>query len=501
MVGELETHLTQAQRPLTDAPHTGAAGGSACGDMVRIALRVEGERVTAAEFEVEGCAAARAATGAVTALAEGAPLLEAARLTAHEVAEALGGLTPAGRHGAELAADALHRALGAAVRDGAAAAAPREGRVAVALSGGVDSAVAAHLLRTEGRDVVAVTLELWADPATDGGRSCCSPAAVLGARALAHSMGLPHFTLDMREAFRAEVVDPFLDAHAAGSTPNPCVRCNGLVRFDAMLDAAAALGAGELATGHYARVRDDGDGPLLRAADSAEKDQSYMLARLAPERLARLRFPLGELAKPHVRDLARAAALPVAERRERQDLCFVAGLGPRGFLRRHGGSRLSERPGEIVDRAGRSVGRHDGQHLFTVGQRRGLGVAAAEPLFVLAKDAPRNRVVVGPRDELAATRVSVENARLHRPGGRVRAVKLRYQAKAVGCRIGGNPPAGEHARLELSLDQPVDAVAPGQTAVLLDGDLVVGEATIAKAPAEERSPSAGGATTASSRPS
>jgi tRNA-specific 2-thiouridylase len=274
-----------------------------------------------------------------------------------------------------------------------------------------------------------------------------------------------------------------------------------LVRFDAMLDAADALGAGELATGHYARVRDDGEGPLLRAADSAEKDQSYMLARLAPERLARLRFPLGELAKPHVRDLARAAALPVAERRESQDLCFVAGLGPRGFLRRHGGSRLSERPGEIVDRAGRSVGRHDGQHLFTVGQRRGLGVAAAEPLFVLAKDAPRNRVVVGPRDELAATRVSVENARLHRPGGRVRAVKLRYQAKAVGCRIGGNPPAGEHARLELSLDQPVDAVAPGQTAVLLDGDLVVGEATIAKAPAEERSPSAGGASTASSRPS
>ena len=482
MVGELERHLTQPQRPLADTKHSGAAGGSACGDLVRVGLRVAGERVTAAGFEAEGCAAARAAAGAVAELAEGAALVEAARLTAHDVAEALGGLTPAGRHGAELAADAFHRALGAAVRDGAAAVAPREGRVAVALSGGVDSAVAAHLLRAQGRDVVAVTLELWADPSTDGERSCCSPAAVLGARALAHSMGLPHFTLDMREAFRADVVGPFLDAHAAGRTPNPCVRCNGLVRFDAMLDAADALGAGELATGHYARLHDDGEGPLLRAADSVEKDQSYMLARLAPERLARLCFPLGELAKPDVRDLARAAALPVAERRESQDLCFVAGLGPRGFLRRHGGRRLAERPGEIVDSAGRPLGRHDGQHLFTVGQRRGLGVAATEPLFVLAKDARRNRVVVGPRDELAATRVRVENARLHRPGARVRAVKLRYHSKAVGCRIGGDPPAGDHPRLELSLDHPVEAVAPGQAAVLLDGDLVVGEATIAEAP-------------------
>ena len=408
----------------------------------------------------------------------------------------------------------------------AASAAPREGRVAVALSGGVDSAVAAHLLCAEGHDVVAVTLELWADPSTDGERSCCSPAAVLGARALAHSMGLAHFTIRIWQGddlllgiesgisiaenpqfrfdyrpngstnFRAEVVDPFLDAHAAGRTPNPCVRCNGRVRFDAMLDAATALGAGELATGHYARVRDDGEGPLLRAAASADKDQSYMLARLPSEGLARLRFPLGELAKPQVRDLARAAALGVAEQRESQDLCFVAGLGPRGFLRRHGGRRLAERPGEIVDRAGRRVGRHDGQHLFTVGQRRGLGVAAEEPLFVLSKDAARNRVVVGPRDELAATRVRVENARLHRPGARVRAVKLRYRAKAVGCRIGGDPPAGDHATLELSLDHPVDSVAPGQAAVLLDGDLVVGEATISgPVPREERSPSVGRAST------
>ena len=187
------------------------------------------------------------------------------------------------------------------------------------------------------------------------------------------------------------------------------------------------------------------------------------------------------MSKPHVRDVAREAALPVAEKRESQDLCFVAGLGPRGFIRRHGGRRLAERRGDIVDRAGRRLGGHDGQHLFTVGQRRGLGVAAEEPLYVLSKDAAHNQVVVGPRDQLGATRVSVEDARLHRRGDRVSAVKLRYRSRAVGCRVQGDPSAGDHAALELSLERPVEAVAPGQAAVLLDGDLVVGEATITRA--------------------
>jgi tRNA-specific 2-thiouridylase len=445
---------------------------------LHVTLDVRGGRVSGVQCELEGCGALRAAAEGLSELVEGAELLDAGRINAADLAEAAGGLTPAGRHGAELAADALHRALGAAVRDGESGVAPVPGRVAVGLSGGVDSAVAAHLLRDAGHDVVALTLELWSDPATDGERSCCSPSAVIGARALAHSMGLPHFTLDLRDAFRAEVVDPFLDAHAGGTTPNPCVRCNGQVRFDSMLDAAELIGAGELATGHYARVREDEEGPLLCAAQNGDKDQSYMLARLSSQRLSRLRFPLGELTKPQVRELARDAALPVAEKRESQDLCFVAGLGARGFVRRHGGRRLAERRGDIVDRAGRRVGGHDGQHLFTVGQRRGLGVAAEEPLFVLAKDARRNRVVVGPRDQLGATRVRVENARLHRRGDRVGSVKLRYRSAAVGCRVSGEPAAGDHAALELSLDRPVEAVAPGQAAVLLDGDLVVGEATI-----------------------
>jgi tRNA-specific 2-thiouridylase len=341
------------------------------------------------------------------------------------------------------------------------------------MSGGVDSAAAAQLALDAGDEVVAVTLELWSDPATDGERSCCSPQAVIGARALAHRMGIPHVTLDLRERFRAKVVDRFLDGYAAGLTPNPCVRCNGEVRFDAMLDLAGTLGAARLATGHYARIARDAHGPLVRAAVDPRKDQSYMLAKLDPALLDRLSFPLGGLTKDAVRALARDAGLPVADKRESQDLCFVAGLGGRAFLRRHGGPRL-RRAGEIVDHDGRVLGRHEGQHEFTVGQRRGLGLPSPEPLYVLEKDAATGRVVVGPREELAASAVSLTGARLHRPASDVRSVRLRYHAAPLPCRVADD--AG--TRLRLELERPAEAVAPGQLACLLAGDLVVGHGTI-----------------------
>src|SRR3954454_7458089 len=275
--------------PRGDVPagaHTGAAGGAACGDLVRVSLAVEGDRVRAAGADAAGCGAALACASAAAALVDGRAVLEAARVTSADVAAELGGLSGSRLHAAELAADALHRALGAAVRaDGTAA--PAGGRTLVAMSGGVDSAVAALLCAP---DAIGVTLELWASPENDAEASCCSASAVRGARALAHGMGLPHFTLDLRAEFRAGVVDPWLRDHEAGLTPNPCVRCNGFVRLDAMLAFAERLGcAGGLATGHYARLTDDG---LLRAAADPAKDQAYMLAFMSREALARMRFPL-----------------------------------------------------------------------------------------------------------------------------------------------------------------------------------------------------------------
>ena len=449
--------------------HDGAAGGAACGDLIRFSLAVEGERVVGAGFEASGCGAMTAAGSAAVTLVDGEHVLDAARVSPQAIAAELGGLSPGKFHAADLACDALHRALGAAARAGAAVT-HDEGRVLVAMSGGVDSAVAALLA---GDDAAAVTLELWADPEHDAESSCCSAHAVRLARSLAHRMGLPHFTLDLRAEFRAGVVEPFLAGYGGGETPNPCVGCNGHVRLDAMVEFADRLGAATLATGHYARTTEDG---LLRAAADPAKDQTYMLAAVAPGTLSRLRFPLGELTKPEVRALAAEAELPVASKAESQDLCFLAGTGTTAFLARQGD--LPDTPGDLVDQAGRVLGRHDGHHRFTVGQRRGLRLGAPEPLYVLAKDAASNRVTVGPREALATQAVAVRGARLLCAGAEVDAVKLRYRSRAVPCRVAGDLGPGLHRRLELALDDPVDGAAPGQTACLLRGDVVVGYGTI-----------------------
>ena len=455
----------------------GAAGGAVCGDLIRLSLALRDGLIEGASFSAEGCAAARAAGAAAAELVDGEPVLGAARIDAEAIAQALGGLGPQGRHAAELAADALHRALAAAAGSTAELAAPPASgeRVLVALSGGVDSAVAALRERERGAEVVAVTLKLWADRRTDATRSCCSPLAVLGARGLAHGIGIPHLTLDLEPQFRARVVDGFIAGYRAGRTPNPCVACNGELRIDAMLALADRLGCSALATGHYARLVDDGAGPLLSTAADPAKDQSYMLSGLRPRTLARLRFPLAELSKGEVRELAAAASLPVAGKAESQDLCFLAGEGKRRFLARHGG--LGERTGAIVDSAGRRLGEHPGHHNFTVGQRRGLGLASAAPLYVLATEADANQVVVGSREQLARTTVRVREATLHRPGGRVDRVRLRYHAAPLACET-ARVPAGEHAELELELAEPAYGVAPGQTACLMSGEAVVGRATI-----------------------
>jgi tRNA-specific 2-thiouridylase len=472
----IEHYLSDRSRrgPAPSGSHSGSAGGAPCGDLVRISLLAPAGRLERVSFDAEGCAASGAAAAATAELADGATVLEAARIDPDRISSELGGLAPTHRHAAELAADALHRALSSLTASGAPLAERRPGRVLVALSGGVDSAVAALLERERGAEVAAVTLKLWADPATDGERSCCSPEAVLRARRLAHGLGIPHLTLDLQGEFRAGVVDPFLHGYAEGRTPNPCVLCNGEVRIDAMIALAERLGAEALATGHYARIADDGEGPLLAAPADAAKDQTYMLSALRPGSLARLRFPLSELTKPEVRRIAADAGLEVAGRAESQDLCFLAGQGKRRFLRRHAG--LGERSGELVDRSGRVLGTHRGHHNFTVGQRRGLGVAAPEPLYVLKKDADANTVVVGTREQLRTSQVRIRGARLHRESARVNSVRLRYHAQVRPCTVELDPGSGGGTVL---LSEPVEGVAPGQLACLMDDDLVVGHGTIA----------------------
>jgi tRNA-specific 2-thiouridylase len=467
-----------------EAACTGAAGGAACGDLVRISVAVDRHcpdgGIVDAGFDASGCGAAIAAGSAAVWLVRGGGLLAAARVGAPEIAAELGGLSPAKLHAAELAADALHRALGWAAR-APASLAPSPSRALVAMSGGVDSAVAALLVAEGGGETVGVTLELWSDPHNDGERSCCSAQAVRSAREIAHGMGMAHFSIDLREEFRAGVVDGWLADHAAGLTPNPCVRCNGTVRLDAMLDLAERLGARTLATGHYARKDAPPDRePLLRVAVDGGKDQSYALAALAPRSLARLRFPLGELTKPEVRERAARAGLEVARRPDSQDLCFLAGTGREDFLARHGG--LTRRQGAVIDRDGRELGEHGGVHTVTVGQRHGLGIGGVGgPLYVIATDAKANTVTVGSREQLRTDRVGVRDVTLHRDGACVDGVKVRYRGRRMPCRLEGSPRAGAHERVEVRMLEQIERTAPGQMACLYAGDVIVGHGTIALA--------------------
>jgi tRNA-specific 2-thiouridylase len=363
--------------------------------------------------------------------------------------------------GETLPVDALANALAPAVcaeRD--------ERRTAVAMSGGVDSAVA--LLRA-GEHAVGVTLRLWLDPAgPDAERACCSPDAVIAARQTCHNLGLPHVTLDLREAFRRAVVTPFVRGYARGETPNPCFRCNGSFRFAELLAFADRIGAARLSTGHYARIVERDGKKLLARATDASKDQSYMLARLDPKLLRRVWFPLGEQTKDETRAEAAAAGLAVARRPDSQEACFLAGDDYRAFLGRQG---LAGADGPIVDEEGTELGRHGGYWRFTPGQRRGLGVAASEPLYALRTEPASNTVVVGPRSALAQREVSVRG-RLFLPVDRA-AAKLRYRSPAVGASV--EQASGGFA---LRLDEPAHGVARGQAAVLYDGDVVVGSGLV-----------------------
>jgi tRNA-specific 2-thiouridylase len=355
-------------------------------------------------------------------------------------------------------------------------------RVVVAMSGGVDSSVAAALLVEQGYEVSGVMMRLWAEGngAEMSANRCCTPAAVADAHAVTRMLGIPFHLLCYGEIFKARVVDYFVAGYARGLTPNPCLACNRHVRFGRLLAEAQAMGADYLATGHYARVRRQGDSyQLLRGIDAA-KDQSYVLYMLNQAQLSQVLFPLGDYTKEEVRAMARARGLPVADKAESQDLCFLADGDYKAFLKRV--IPAAVRPGPILDRSGRVIGQHKGLPYYTIGQRQGLGIAAPRPLYVLEIDVEHNALKVGQEEELGRKELIAEEMSYvagRPPAGAVAiTAKIRYRAQETPATL--IPLNGERAAL--SFASPQRDITPGQGVVLYQGDVVLGGGIISAGP-------------------
>lgn len=349
-------------------------------------------------------------------------------------------------------------------------------RIVVAMSGGVDSSVVAALLKAQGHDVVGITLQLYDQGEAAARRgSCCAGRDVQDARRVAERLGIPHYVLDYESRFRRSVMEEFAASYSRGETPVPCVLCNQKVKFRDLLDTARDIGAGALATGHYVRRVVGAAGAELHRARDRARDQSYFLFTTTPAQLDFLRFPLGDLEKNETRQLALRFGLPVADKPDSQDICFVPDGRYAGVVERLRPGAAE--PGEIVDLAGRVLGRHEGVIHYTIGQRRGLPGGAAEPLYVVRLDAARRRVVVGPKAALHVARVVLREVNwLVRPGAAWEGtVKFRSMQEAVAARVCPTDEGGA----EVTFALPQASVAPGQACVFYDGERVLGGGWIA----------------------
>ncbi len=348
-----------------------------------------------------------------------------------------------------------------------------KGKVVVAMSGGVDSSVAAALLKQQGYDVTGMMLRLWSEPGKEDSNRCCTPDSMAQARRVAGILDIPFYVIDAKQIFRETVVQYFLDGYARGETPNPCLLCNRQVRWTFLLNHALALGAEFMATGHYVRRMKDEGGRinLLRAVDRS-KDQSYVLHVLNQDQLAHALFPVGEYPKPEIRRLASDFGLPTASRADSQDLCFLAGEDYRNFLQRNAAEMLQ--PGNIETRDGRVIGTHNGLANYTIGQRKGLGIASAVPLYVITKHVSRNTLIVGEAHELGSTELIVRDVNWvsgEMPTEPFRAeVKTRYTAKEVPALVS---PLKEN-QASVKFDAPVRDATAGQAAVFYQGELMLG---------------------------
>jgi tRNA-uridine 2-sulfurtransferase len=350
-------------------------------------------------------------------------------------------------------------------------------KVVIAMSGGVDSSVAAALLKQQGYEVTGVMLRLWSETGREESNRCCTPDSMALARRVAAHLDIPFYVVDAKELFHSTVVQFFLDGYAQGVTPNPCVICNRQIKWDFLLNHALALGADYLATGHYARKKEEDGGKwrLQRSIDRS-KDQSYVLHTLTQEKLAKSLFPVGEYIKPEIRKLAKTFNLPTATRSDSQDLCFLAGEDYREFLRRNAPG--IGRTGPILTRDGKTLGEHQGLAYYTIGQRKGLGVASPVPLYVLAKDAVTNTLIVGSEEELGSSGLVAKDINWisgDAPTESFRAdVKTRYTAKESSATV----TLSDGNQADVRFDAPQRDITPGQAAVFYDGDLVIGGGTI-----------------------